>query len=289
MVHPNPYTYPNGVTIELRDSKGRYSTISKAKYLYLYVDGKFQLFDEFPKVNMSASDKFLIVGEYAKEFYLAKPEPKAKKPKKKPTKKRASLKKKVEPKKRIDEEFPEEFDDELSRDLYKDLLKEIEEEAPPKLKFKKDGIEVKTITAVLFDSHATIEKFHSALKEPVVINLDNLDIMKLYLEKELLEKFKKHYYDSTPGIDMFIPRITYNSYKKKDGRIVKELQGVGEGRTAIRNWNDLERTIKEMLIPRVLESFNRYLSTKENQGIELTGITLENLVNTIGPEGVYSG
>lgn len=64
----NPYRITDRITLDLRDSKGRYSSPSKAKFFILYVDNVPYFADEFDRVGLSIREKEDIVNEYLIEI-----------------------------------------------------------------------------------------------------------------------------------------------------------------------------------------------------------------------------
>ena len=60
----NPYKLTERISLDLRDSKGRFSTLSKAKYFTFLLDGDVYLFDEFQRVSDPISLKESILDTY---------------------------------------------------------------------------------------------------------------------------------------------------------------------------------------------------------------------------------
>lgn len=69
MIRQNPYYIQDNIRLDLRDGKGRYTTPSKAKFYYIYVDDVLVSTGTFARVSMPVEEKEIVVSIALEEVF----------------------------------------------------------------------------------------------------------------------------------------------------------------------------------------------------------------------------
>lgn len=266
----NPYLVGPNTRIDLRDTKGRYSNVKKAKYFYVYMNDKLILMDEFPLVSMSQSAKWAYIEEYLKAIYEEQVE--------------------ELPLKEPEEELEEILDDieeiggedpKLAEALFKDFLKIIEKEDPalfealvPMPAKGELEIEEDELYAKRLEADGRYEKWYFTLKPPRKIKSHNHKELSEFIENRLVPIVKELFEERRKGEGFILFRITY------DRRISErkyKYQGIGTARAQVNTWEEFRSLILDPLYDKLTKRYNRYLSSNIDKVLKITGFTLENL------------
>ena len=265
----NPYTLGPNITVDLRDSRGRYASPSKAKYFTFYIDGEIALADEFEKVSTPVSEKWELINLYLQELLDIAP-PQVVEPEV------------VEEEEIIEEpeELTKEDRDELTELLYKDLLEILEIDEPDiyasevgLLLDARERIEQKEVVSDEWGEIAIFKYFYSLITPYKMVNPTGEELVWFF--RRYLEEPLKAAYESMPESieDMYLFRMTYD-IKAKGGW---NKEGIGPRRIEAPTWEILRDEIYNVLFDMIFVDMRKYIEASFEQTIRMTGFTLETI------------
>lgn len=297
------------ISISLRGTdRRRLSTPSRAKYFYLYLDGKIVLKGEFSKVSLSVAEKEAQIA-YAFLVYLSQRYPafpknlkkakkkapqkgkkKAKKKKKKAKKKvsktfkKALKAKKEEIQEELKDEFPEYDKTKVKKPKFHGVVDKVSHTPinTPLVDFKKK-IVTKTVYSKDRDVYFDLEILDVEFKEPVKFTQKTREEAKLFI-KEIIFPQMIDFYREHPGDKDYMPRITF----RREVPVTGEEQESGFGSQRIRAVTErgfiLSLNYQLLSDDRFFISYrdgrikNDYFAGSFRKELEITGFTLEVIV-----------
>lgn len=270
----NPYYKDDSIRVDLRDSRGRIATLSRAALFYIYVDGRLVEKFAFSKVSARVSEKEAEIREVLLLF-------------------RELLSEGIDEPEDIREELEEEYEEEweplsktqqekLQRELEQDLINILLEEEPSLVDIPGKHLEYdQWIESRSFrDKEAYLEKWDYSLDEPVAFTTNNIDDLENFIETNLAP-IARRFYREAHGEKMFIMRLKFN---RNIGKKEIESTGIGTFRTlpqpfGVKNLQDFDKLVVDKLLDQVDEFKIAYLLGSIDNKIIVTGFTLENVVD----------
>lgn len=273
----NPYYVGDDIRIDLRDSSASFSSPSRAKYYYIYLNGQLVYKGTFETVGARVSRKEAIIEEAINEIlYVESIEEKI-----------------VEPEEELEEEIePEELEvnEKLAEDLYKELILHLEKEEP---EFFQELINVpgrgkfteefKTVVSETQGGYIELLKIFYDLDEPFVIGTEKVEEFIDLFERNYVPKIREAFEDyMIGGKNLYIFTFLYK-YKVSSRKMA--TKGISTKRVKATSWVNLRKGTIDKFYDLLRSSdkqgqkYKRYLSIGEDNKIYSIGFSLENYYN----------
>lgn len=271
MTRRNPYKVGGDLEIYLRSASGKFSNWSKAKSVEIRRDGLTLFFYEFDRVNVPASLKKEITDDAVREIFSEE----------------------TEYLEEVDESLEEieevaEVDPALAEQMYEDLLKTIQKEDPELFTSitgilpEKREVEVRREDFDFLSQRLGLaigEKFWGTFDKPISISSDDKEGFERILRSNLSEEILDVFNESIDGENKFILRITYETTKKINGKLVEQSTGYGIDRFNAETEEEFKDVI-DWTVEEFGKQLSRYLSLSASKEIKITGFTLENVIES---------
>lgn len=283
MLRKNPYYIQDNIRLDLRDSKGRYTSASRAKKYYLYVDEKLVTVGEFPRVGISIDRKEEIITDAVNRIYAEGWD------------RAEDFEIPVEEKfeESVREKTEEKFvDEDLAEVLYEDLLDLLYEEFPLDFeeitgkKVKANGrtrkreklFETFTIGGMREARPAENDIYTFKLAEPIDLSTTDPNDLIEIVEKYLLSNMKRIFDRKTEGENFFIVSIHFSLIDAVTKQ--EREQGLSMSRFEADTWDQFLNFIRDMdfgLFGQIMTYYVGYLKNTLDNTLTTLGFKIEHL------------
>lgn len=311
----NPVRIGERIRIDFRSANNRFSSIEKAKYFYIYIDGELVLMDEFSRIRLPKSEKESIVREYvhaaidmmaetflppedeldeqidlAEEmfkdllFIISQEDPEF------------FEEEFIEiPEEEDEEEFEEEIDEfvedeldrelDLSEQLYQDLLDVIADEDPdlfteitrPPFERPPGYVEeeLKEIYSVNLSQEALVFHDRYFFDEGQMVNAEDIHEVLKFFDEVYAPILREMFVNRPPGKDNLVIPALLMRMQTSARR--HKIQGISVPRAEATNLWEFEKLVIEDLRDQVFQSYPGYLKQAFDGKLMQIGVALETM------------